>query len=71
MSEIKWIPVNERFPEDPGTYLVTYKSRGEKFVTTLHFSEDELDYYDNYIERIFRGYDVIAWAYMPAPYKED
>ena len=71
MNEIKWISVKERFPEDPGTYLVTYKSMCKKYVSTLNFSEDELNYDHNYVERIFRGYDVIAWAYMPEPYKED
>lgn len=71
MSEIKWITVDERLPKDAGTYLVTYKSRDKKFVTTLHFSEDELNYYDDYIDSVFSGYDVIAWAYMPEPYEED
>jgi len=73
MNEMKWIPVKERLPEEDGTYLITYNNfRGEKGVSTMQFSEEELNYYDdNYIEYIFKRYGVIAWAYMPAPYKED
>lgn len=75
MNEIKWIPVKERLPEEDGTYLITYNNfRGEKCVSTMQFSEEELNYYADcsyYIESIFKGYGVIAWAYTPAPYEED
>jgi len=73
MNKMKWIPVKERLPEEDGTYLITYNNfRGKKCVSTMQFSEEELNYYDyNYIESIFKRYGVIAWAYMPTPYEED
>jgi hypothetical protein len=62
-QEPKWIPVNERLPEEPGTYM-----------TTINYGK----YYGLAVEQRYYyeslGWNddcVIAWMPLPEPYKAE
>ena len=61
-----WIPVSERLPEEPGTYLVTidYKKHGTG-ITTLWFHNKEIGWDLSVIDA------VIAWQPLPKPFQEE
>lgn len=67
-KENGWIPVSERLPKASGTYQVTcmdgriYRSTYAKFQCKL--KRWELTGARSY-------WKVIAWMYLPEPYKED
>ena len=59
----KWIPVNERLPEKPGTYM-----------TTIDYGKYGLEVGQKYYygQGLGWSYDcVIAWMPLPEPYKAE
>lgn len=64
VQEVRWIPVTERFPEEEGTYLVTYTDGGVTEVGSSMYLQREdgsEPYWDYFV--------VIAWMPLPEPYK--
>lgn len=74
----EWIPVEERFPEKAGKYLVTMIEGGAVHTSVRRFNPSpkhpeqnepiftkHVPYYSGW-ERATRG--VIAWQPLPAPY---
>lgn len=77
-----WIPVNERLPEEPGEYLITWTGiLGEHSTkrTKPLMSIAEYEIYDpeNYADWITTMYEfeyyhdikVLAWMPLPEPYR--
>lgn len=66
-QQTRWIPCNERLPEENGNYLVTVESNDGtasiKFQTVDHYGPDWLH------EEKKRK--VIAWMPLPQPYKAE
>lgn len=61
-QEPRWIPVEERLPEEQGLYLVTIKSGDKYYIDT--------DLYNTLYKKGFRTPNVIAWMPLPQPYSE-
>ena len=69
----KWIPVDERLPEERGMYLVTEKEfaiddrnhRGKFKVKT-----EQVEFHDGKWNRA-KFYEVVAWQPLPEPYKKE
>ena len=57
----EWIPVSERLPEKSGEYLIAIKDRGYTEISWFYFADKKWSY---------RNVDIVAWAYVPEPYKE-
>lgn len=61
-EETRWIPCNERLPEEAGVYLVS--------MNRLGYPQREVDgFVCGRWERF--GNDVIAWCEIPQPYKAE
>lgn len=58
----KWIPCSERLPETNGDYLVTFRYLIFYPVEVCEFKNGKWD---------SGMYDVVAWMFVPEPYKED
>lgn len=80
MSSVKWIPTKEKLPEKSGSYLVTIRDNpNQLYVVEAEFYPSRKYFWGD--EPMIRhwvatsgeyGYtldEVIAWAYMPKPYK--
>lgn len=83
----EWIPCSERFPEEQGTYFVTFKDgTGELNAWIWHLYEgtysgekvtyiDEKHYWANALNgkpiNEFLSKRVIAWMPIPEPYGEE
>ena len=79
----QWIPCSERMPEESewigtkefGTtisdeVLVTFESRGKRFVKPMHFQNGELGGMDKHTMDAFYGeWKVVAWMPLPEPWK--
>lgn len=59
----RWIPVTEELPEEEGLYLVAVKNDHER-----RYSKTAWFYHGSW--SIARQ-KVIAWRYLPEPYKEE
>ena len=80
-----WIPVTERLPEERewigtekfGTtisdkVLVTFESRGERFVKPMKFQNGELGGMDKHtMDAFYDEWEAIAWMPLPEAYRED
>ena len=65
---VVWHPYPEKKPNDIGRYLITMRSEGG----CLDVIEDYYDsLYDEWTSSECYGWDIIAWAEKPEPYKED
>ena len=63
-SELKWIPVSERYPTDINKcYLVCYKD-GCITIEYLYFDDDGYPFFSE------MELGVVAWMPLPEPYKE-
>lgn len=77
MNDNIWISVKDRLPEKSGKYLVYQKEEGcyEFHNVTYYSAKWELfNAYDNIPfeqNEEFCFDDVVAWAYLPEPYKGD
>ena len=80
----KWIPVNERLPEEYGEYLITWKNSKypkpyigicECEITDVYDHEHnrfEVEWlFDGYITTAYPDSYVIAWMPLPEPYKAE
>ena len=61
LEQTRWIPVNERLPED-GKQVLCCNKYGSVFTSELTWSKGYLMF--------GRHYDVIAWMPLPEPYQE-
>lgn len=64
VSEInagKWIPCSERLPEEIGRYIVSLKD-GRSLEGIYNNASKNFVLYEN---------EVVAWMYMPQPYKPE
>ena len=81
MNETKWIPVEERLPEEYGEYLITWtclQCKGSFIAICEVDITDEYDHehgrfkvewlLDTYIKEVFTDVEVIAWMPLPEPY---
>ena len=59
-----WIPVEERLPEEPGRYNVTFRSDG-----SVH--EIGYGWYDLYSATYFSDDAILAWRPLPESYKPE
>ena len=78
-----WIPCSERMPEETewigtknfGTtisdkVLVTFESKGERFVKLIHFQNGELGGLDKQTMDTFYGeWKAVAWMPLPEPWE--
>ena len=77
----KWIPVNERLPEEYGEYLITWTtSQSKRPFIGISEGEETLEYdhehnrfkfkwlLDDYI-KVYPNVEVIAWMPLPEPYE--
>lgn len=67
-AEQKWIPCEERLPEEGGDYLVTTKWEGSYSGDT--YIETNMAVYREKLEE-WDCKDVIAWMPLPKPYKAE
>lgn len=67
-AEQKWIPCEERLPEEGGDYLVTTKWEGSYSGDT--YIETNMAVYREKLEE-WDCKDVIAWMPLPEPYKAE
>ncbi len=79
----QWIPIGERLPEERewigtkifGTtisdeVLVTFESRGERFVSPIHFQNGELGGMDKHtMDAVHGEWKAVAWMPLPQPWK--
>lgn len=77
-----WIPINKKWPDKSGHYLVTYRewSKGE-YLPKFDNTEVRILRYHEAIFRLPKCIDkkaekdmnreVLAWQPLPEPYKED
>lgn len=80
MSEMRWIPVTEKLPENglcgySKNVLITYEINGARCVATATLQRTEVRgknvvrWKTTFAGRILE-YEVIAWMPFPEPYKE-
>ena len=62
-SEIIWHDYSVAKPKEEGEYLITFRLGEELFVTTNYFFHNSK--FDSNLD------NIIAWAELPKPYKED
>lgn len=62
ITQVEWIPVSERLPEQSGFYITTCRDICENRVHTVGF--------DGVRKKWVRG-GVIAWQPLPEPYKKE
>ena len=73
----RWIPVNERLPEEPGEYLIAWvpldvdMKRYFKGHSYMEFAEFENGEWVTLLPQAKNGYEVLAWRPLPETYKED
>lgn len=80
----RWIPCSEKMPEERewigsekfGTtisdkVLVTFESRGKRFVKPMTFQNGELGCMDKHMmDTVYDEWKAVAWMPLPEPYKE-
>ena len=59
-TELKWIPVEERLPEENWFYTVCFD---DGFITTVEFDGDWILWAD--------ATEVVAWMPLPKPYRKE
>lgn len=67
MSDMKWIPVTERLPEESGMYLVTRREYDD--ADMLYFNEIYTCFTEDWLDTE-EVTGVIAWMPLPEPYEE-
>lgn len=68
----RWIPLNERLPEDNTYVLVTVKvGKREPKVRSGYYYKDGHFHIDNGDSWEARDKELKAWMPLPQPYKED
>ncbi len=66
-SELDWIPVTKKLPEDEGFYLVTSSQAGDKYVCSCFFTPE----LKNTSVGPWVEFGVTAWMPLPKPYEEE
>lgn len=63
LEQTRWIPIDERLPEEPGTYMTTvdYGKYGLEVGQKYYYGKDSGWNYDC----------IIAWMPLPRPYNVD
>lgn len=65
-----WIPVSERLPEKNKDVITTVKYSGFMGMYGMRLKTAFIDDYGEWNGECIGG-EVIAWMYLPEPYKED
>ena len=66
-----WIPVSERLPEESDYYMAyIYNEILNKYYCRSEWFSINNNYYGEWNGECIGG-EVIAWMYLPEPYKED
>lgn len=76
ITEGRWIPVSERFPDEVGAYIVTVRDRKIPEIIGTKIDRWCLDgdkyrwikYENPYVDN---EYEIVAWMPLPEPYKEE
>ena len=63
-----WIPVEERLPEEGGTYIITAKD-GEREIISFAKWQNRYKHFDMTGKRAY--WRVIAWRHLPEPYRPE
>ena len=78
MTEMKWIPVTERLPEEEGRYLVYYGNGESPFVSSIRFAPKDRKHipkgwhrYDHEDGMITQNRYITHWMPLPEPPKEE
>lgn len=69
-KEYEWIPIEERLPDNAGTYLVTYHPR---YGDNINENVVAIDV-DNFGRGLWgnrKRQRVIAWMFLPEPYEKE
>ena len=78
----EWIPVDEKLPDEPGEYLVTWAGplSGDGYTDVLYYGipslpmnegdPDKYSWYASTLEGDYYYTNVIAWQPLPEAYKE-
>ena len=77
-SEHRWIPVEERLPEEEGKYLVTFAIDEKVRLVGYGCCQKDIlgnnigfGWYDLYRGIYFSGKAFIAWQLLPEPYRPE
>lgn len=68
ITEYGWIPVEERLPEESGTYIITAKDGERKNVSFAKW-QNRYKRFDMIGARSY--WRVIAWRPLPEPYRPE
>ena len=70
---MEWINIKDKLPDDREDVLATINGDGSNFVELLFYKDKKFYIWNEYLSKYTLcnyGEDVIAWMYLPEPYKE-